>query len=447
MRPSRAAPAPGPRRRLMKRRAVDPGKLCDGEKASGGPKRPRCLSEEVVQKQVSDAMEKRGLWTGRLWLCDAASSSRPLETTGPAVGETGSDEDEMDMSEPAKQKRARALKRVLKYGGRTGDVERGPTALERLSVTPTVWEAYKEKVVEVVDWLASKDTKWNDDSEVDEEFARWMNAKFFEGEASNYGEYALAAFAAFFPEFGRGGRRALPRTLRALKGWRRLAPTMSRAPLPWPAVCGIAMELLRVKEWQMAAWVVLVFTAYLRPREAMLLHRGDMVPPVAGVSRHWALLVCPQEREERTKVGAYDDSIALDSPVTAWALPVWKILAEGPPDAKVWDFDYRELLTNFKMATWLLGLEATPYQLRHSGPSWDRARGLRPLDEVQKRGRWRAMKSVMRYEKHARVAAEMEKLAPDQVAYFRTCEAALAACFVGGQSLPPAPRIKEASTC
>ena len=57
------------------------------------------------------------------------------------------------------------------------------------------------------------------------------------------------------------------------------------------------------------------------------------------------------------------------------------------------------------------------------------------------------MKSVMRYEKHATVAAEMEKLAPDQVAYFRTCEAALAACFVGGQSLPPAPLIKEGGMC
>ena len=32
-----------------------------------------------------------------------------------------------------------------------------------------------------------------------------------------------------------------------------------------------------------------------------------------------------------------------------------------------------------------------PYQLRHSGPSWDRCQTFRQLDAIQKRGGWRSL--------------------------------------------------------
>ena len=51
-----------------------------------------------------------------------------------------------------------------------------------------------------------------------------------------------------------------------------------------------------------------------------------------------------------------------------------------------------------------LNLKVVPYQLRHSGASIDKSRDCRTLKEIMKRGRWRSMKSLVRYEKHSRLA-------------------------------------------
>ena len=44
------------------------------------------------------------------------------------------------------------------------------------------------------------------------------------------------------------------------------------------------------------------------------------------------------------------------------------------------------------------------YQTRHSGSSIDRVRGFRTLQEVQRRGQWKAFSSVTRYDKSSRQA-------------------------------------------
>jgi hypothetical protein len=80
-----------------------------------------------------------------------------------------------------------------------------------------------------------------------------------------------------------------------------------------------------------------------------------------------------------------------------------------------------------------------PYQLRHSGASHDRLKNLRALMEVLKRGRWRSLKSVARYERHASVAIEFRKLASHIQDHCVTCEARLEAAFLGREParLPP----------
>ena len=57
-----------------------------------------------------------------------------------------------------------------------------------------------------------------------------------------------------------------------------------------------------------------------------------------------------------------------------------------------------------------LKISFVPYQLRHSGASWDVARSYRNIHEVQRRGLWKTNTSVARYEKHGRMIAEYEKL-------------------------------------
>ena len=55
---------------------------------------------------------------------------------------------------------------------------------------------------------------------------------------------------------------------------------------------------------------------------------------------------------------------------------------------------------------------AVLYQLRHSGASWDRFKEYRTLLEVKQRGRWASDNSLKRYEQHAMVAQQFEKLNP-----------------------------------
>ena len=50
------------------------------------------------------------------------------------------------------------------------------------------------------------------------------------------------------------------------------------------------------------------------------------------------------------------------------------------------------------------------YSLRHGGASDDTLRKARPLNEVKKRGRWRADSSVRRYEKKGSVQAVLALL-------------------------------------
>ena len=54
-----------------------------------------------------------------------------------------------------------------------------------------------------------------------------------------------------------------------------------------------------------------------------------------------------------------------------------------------------------------MGADAPPHSARHTGASVDLARNYRTLDQVKRRGRWSADKSVERYAKTgAWIAAE-----------------------------------------
>ena len=86
--------------------------------------------------------------------------------------------------------------------------------------------------------------------------------------------------------------------------------------------------------------------------------------------------------------------------------PVFPLLREqAGANGVVWHFQYPAYLSEFKAAVKELGSTeyVIPYQSRHSGPSIDVARRLRTLAEVQRRGQWKAQKSVLRYEKEARL--------------------------------------------
>ena len=66
------------------------------------------------------------------------------------------------------------------------------------------------------------------ESGLDDGLAQWMNTMYASG--------WVASLLFFLPEYGKAGDKSIPRSLRCLKGWRKLSPSFSRRPLTRPVV-------------------------------------------------------------------------------------------------------------------------------------------------------------------------------------------------------------------
>ena len=105
-----------------------------------------------------------------------------------------------------------------------------------------------------------------------------------------------------------------------------------------------------------------------------------------------------------SKTGDQDSTLHVDSKLAPWLDRVLPALHSQAPEASLWTFSYAEYLTVFQEAAKTLGVPGlVPYQLRHSGASADRLANHRSLLSIMKRGRWKSLKSVNRYEKSAKM--------------------------------------------
>lgn len=197
----------------------------------------------------------------------------------------------------------------------------------------------------------------------------------------------------------------------------------------------------------MAVLVLMALCTYLRPGQMLGLRRGSLAPPAAGATSTWSLLVHPMESGTTSKTGDRDISILLDSAWLSWMPPVYEELIKGDPELPLFEFNYAQFLMQFRKAVRALGLPSVvPYQLRHSGASADRGEDSRSLLEVQRRGQWRSVRSVQRYEKAARLATSAHRLRPEMREHTAQCEQALEGVVLYGRSTPPVPSAGGAGT-
>ena len=67
-------------------------------------------------------------------------------------------------------------------------------------------------------------------------------------------------------------------------------------------------------EVEFALMLAVQFTGYLRPRELATLSVGQALPPLPGAgTSSWALLLSPETGLVASKIGAFDESVLLDS--------------------------------------------------------------------------------------------------------------------------------------
>ena len=174
----------------------------------------------------------------------------------------------------------------------------------------------------------------------------------------------MAGLFDAFPAFSRMGARRQPRTLQALKAWRRLTPSRRRKGLMLGCGAAICCRLVERGHVQMALYVLLGLSAFSRPITLLATGRCDLVKPAKGGSRFWALKQHAQEKARPSKTQRYDEGCQYLSGLEDLFLAMSSAHDQRP----IWYFTYStsgqrsaELTTNFVTQapawTWLVKIE------------------------------------------------------------------------------------------
>ena len=303
-----------------------------------------------------------------------------------------------------------------------------PTAT--LSVSAPVRKKYGELLQDLQEWARRQRLSLRPGPALDRNLARYLNKLFEAGVDLGEGQKLLAAFKFSHPEFGKWGDKRLPRSTQTLSGWRKRNPPRSRLPLPWEAFAGILTWIAETRGQPLVAIALLLaFHAYLRPIDLFRLRVWQLVPPIARSrsATRWTLVLHPREDNAASKTGVFDESLILcDIPLYAKLAPLLGRLVHGrhrdEPLVQMPRSQVLRLVAQAAQAVGVSQLAPVLHSLRHGGPSADLAMKARSLDEAQKRGRWRTLRSVARYERGGRVAEQLQRLPRHVLAYLLGAE-------------------------
>ena len=153
------------------------------------------------------------------------------------------------------------------------------------------------------------------DDEVDAAIVPYLNMSYSQGRPVSDGEVQLAGFLLSQTQYGKLVGQKLARSWRALKGWRKRAPTRSRRPLPRMILSGVCCEMVGNKKPLMAIHILMMVVTYCRPGELLQSVREDLIRPMHGVTSDWSLLLHRIQRGVPSKTQSYDDTIDLKNQI------------------------------------------------------------------------------------------------------------------------------------
>jgi integrase len=355
-------------------------------------------------------------------------------------------EKEHTKKEVAKQdaRAIRAAHRQQLHGAMPALSQEGQkTFLECRTVTLPRWMSYKRAWDEFLDWGTHKGLPVQTLSELDIALTNKLNEMFFLGYTVADAATLQAAVKFFRDDVVKTS--ALPRSVDAMKGYRKLEPAQGRVPMPWPLVCVVVQTLWDTFR-DAALWMLTIWGTCCRPGEALKLKKKHLVAP-SRLSKFWIVILNAgqdqpgvkrkanqlEEVEQivPSKVGELDEAILLDQPYLQGLGPVLCEHVKGKrANNKMFDVDPSRVVTAFNEIITAEGYDNVGvncmYQLRHGSASTDVLDGLRTLTEVQKRGRWQAQKSVRRYSNGGRVSQVFSELTEEQKAKAMKAEAWMA---------------------
>ena len=113
-------------------------------------------------------------------------------------------------------------------------------------------------------------------------------------------------------------------------------------------------------------------------------------------------------------------------------------VAQGDPESRLFDHSYSEILQQFRITTYRIGLpKLVMYQARHSGASLDRQGRFRDILDVKKRGGWASDSSLRRYENAPLLNKSASDLSPKQLSLFSRADNLLEDIFFGRKAAMP----------
>ena len=307
--------------------------------------------------------------------------------------------------------------------------------LELESIKAPSRKLYRMKLDEFFAWCTSCRLPLLGARQVEQALVAYFNDCYQNGKNSPIGEQTAAALAFFVPDF-KVLADTIPRSLRCLKGWRRLRPARSKRPWPWAVWAGLAVLVMEMTDPTLAVAVLIGVDLYLRISELLSIRCGQLQAPTTQGVNSWSIQLYPQTQSETTKTGQQDETVAADSNRLRWMSSVFAAISTKPLEEKRVRQSYPEVLSAFAKAARRLGVKITPGEMRQSGPSIDRAMNLRSNTEVAKRGRWAALGSVRRYEKKGRLNESWKLLPQRSQDFCLRCEQDLERLILFGDNVP-----------
>ena len=207
-----------------------------------------------------------------------------------------------------------------------------------------------------------------------------------------------------------------------------MAPTRSRQAIPKSLMFATSAILHRRGFRLYSLYSRALFSSYLRPSALLLVMTLDLLeapPAISEMAPFPAIIVAPEDRDERTKTGTFDQTVLLDDKRDSGlgrelvelrderrATACLTADADGG-ELPLFDVRPAQFLEEWREAVCFLKCESichTPYQNRHGGPSRDIQLRLRGLLEVQRRGHLQSATSLRNYEKAARLHRIINKV-------------------------------------
>ena len=328
------------------------------------------------------------------------------------------------------RKKQRAEQRALLHGPPPGIMEKGDkTFLERRAVTTSREKSYGKAWAGFSRWAVLNGLPVASLSDLDHAVTNKLNVMYFEGQDPADAATLVASVRYHRDDVAR--TTDLPKSMEAMKGFRKLEPAQGRLPMPYPMLCVVVKELWH-KARAVAMWLLVVWATCCRPGEGLKLRKKDLVPP-SRMCPLWIVilnagkpklqgLVSPTgkleplpDTKQTSKVGELDEAVMIDQPYMKGLGPMLQKYAKHKePEDLLFDFSMHDATMHFNKSIVeneynKVGIVCT-YQLRHGSASTDVLTGLRDLPTVMKRGRWQSQKSVRRYSNGGRISQVFEEL-------------------------------------